>query len=448
MSINETKDAMGQNLTNLNSPASVRELPYPSKWDIIPIHASDRATFKYCRRKWAWSSPSRNNLIPRSEVYGISEPLWFGTGIHYALEKFYDPTLNEDPVAVWLAWFDLQWNGGEVTEEEIKRFGLSDREPQQKSDGTYKVMGLSDLLPFTDDEHFEEVQDLGRGMMEFYKYYADEHDDFEVLAVEHDFSVPILDPKTGEALYMSDYRTMPEDWEPNYDEGNIYGPLMRNTGGVPEKQVHARGRMDKIIREYRAGRHGILDHKTTVRLDEDYFRHLELDEQCTTYLWAGQREAEMYDLPYKNLDFIIYEGIYKGYPKAPTILKSGLPSLNKQSESTTAAKFEAAIDLLGLRIVFDNDPKMQQYYTWLLEQGDKRFINRTETWRNEIQRRNAGIRLYYETIDMLSNPALYPSPRKEYGCLNCAFRAPCIAAETGADYKSILEDGYVRNWDR
>jgi hypothetical protein len=393
----------------------------------------------------------KNNLVPRSQVYGIREPLWFGTGIHYALEKFYDPTLKEDPVAVWLAWFDLQWDGGITTDEEIKRFGLSDREPIGLKDGTFKVEGLSDLLPFADEEHFAEVRDLGKGMMEFYKYYAGEHDDFEVLAVEHDFSVPILD-SDGSPLYMVDKRVMPEDWEPNFDEGNIYGPLMYEDGPYDQiyKQVHARGRMDKIIRQYYNNRHGILDHKTTARLDEDYFRHLELDEQATTYLWAGQREAEMYDLPYKSLDFIIFEGLYKAYPKAPKILKSGMPSLSKSDpeNSTTAAKFEATIDLLGLRVVFDNDPKMQGFYTWLLEQGDKRFIDRRETWRNEIQRRNAGIRLHAEAVDMLSDPKLYPSPRKEYGCLNCPFRAPCIAAESGADYKSMLEDGYVKNWDR
>src|SRR6266576_1994400 len=320
------------NQAELKPPTGVRNLPYPSKYDIIPIHASDRATFKYCRRKWAWSSPSRNNLTPKATVHGISEPLWFGTGIHYALEKFYDPTLKEDPVAAWLARFDLQWDGGDVTEEEIKRHGLADREPRPLNvAGTlFKVLGLVDLLPFADQEHFDEVRDLGRGMMEFYKYFAEQNDDFEVLAVEHDFSVPLLDPATGNPLYFVDNRDMPEDWEPNYDEENNYGALTRvRLDGEIVKQVHARGRMDKIIREYGTGRHGILDHKTTSRLDEDYFRHLELDEQATTYMWAGQREAEMYDLEYKKLDFIVLEGLYKAYPKAPKILKNGMISLAK-----------------------------------------------------------------------------------------------------------------------
>jgi hypothetical protein len=440
---------MGQSLNNLinsDTPTGVRNIPYPSKYDIIPIHASDRGTFKYCRRQWAWSSPSRANLVPKAHVYGIYEPFWFGEGIHLALEKFYDPDLKEDPAVVWMTWFDLQVYGGEVVKEELR--GLMDRDPQPTNHGTFKVDGLSDLLPFFDAEHFEQVRDLGRGMMDFYKDYAEENDDFEVLAVEHDFSVPLQEPRTDRPMYMEDTRRMPENWEPDYDTENYFGPLMFVQNGTIYKQVHARGRMDKVIREYNTNRHGILDHKTTSKLDNDYFRHLELDEQCTAYMWAGQREAEMYDLEYKKLDYIIYEGIMKGYPRVPTILSNGMPSLSRTKETTTARKFAETIRVLNLQVVFEQDAKMQSYYQWLLEQGDKRYIDRKETWRNKIQLRNMGLRLYYEAEDMLNNPRLYPSPKKEYGCLNCRFRAPCVAAETGGDYKSIIEDGYVENWDR
>jgi hypothetical protein len=428
------------------------ELEIPSKWDVIPIHTSDRATFKACRRRWNWSSPSKSNLVPKAAVHGIRPPLWFGTGIHKALEKYYHPTLREDPVAVWLSWFDLQWNGGVVTTEEVDEY--VDREPEKIKQDVYKVKGLSELLPNSDEIKMnnitftpQELRELGVGMMEFYKQYSEREDDFRVIAVEHDFSVPILDPQ-GKPLYMVDTREMPKDWEPS-QTANPYGYLIgkQDIGGGYYKQVHARGRMDKIIQE-QEGKYGILDHKTTARLDDDYFRHLELDEQCTTYIWAAQREAEMYDLEYDNIDFIIYEAILKAYPKPPTVLKSGMPSINRQTESTTAAMFEEFIEKQGLKVVFDVDSKLQEYYTWLLEKGDDRFIHRERVSRNRIQRENAGIRLYYEAVDMLSNPRLYPNPRKEYTCLNCIFRAPCIAVEDGSDWKSMIEDGYIQNWDR
>src|SRR4051812_5729556 len=89
----------------------------PSKHDIIPIHASDRGTFKSCRRRWDWSSPMRNNLAPKPEEHGVVMPLWFGSGIHWALRHYYDPLLKRDPVETFKTWWDIQWNGGYVTED-------------------------------------------------------------------------------------------------------------------------------------------------------------------------------------------------------------------------------------------------------------------------------------------------------------------------------------------
>jgi hypothetical protein len=452
--------------------------PNPSKYDIIPIHSSDRQTFKSCRRKWVWSSPSKLNLIPRPSVYGVQKNFWFGTGIHYALERYYNPVIREDPWVAWESWFDLQWYGGIVSESELKQF--ADRNPreakkqpepltQSDADGNivwegypprmYHVDGLSDLLPDPlADEWFLPVRDLGSGMMHYYKDYAEAHDDFTVILVEHDFSVPVLNSK-GEPLYMVDSRLMPDGWEPDFDKGNEFGPLMRENHVITtrlgtghfeiEKQVHVRGRMDMIKQEHKHGRYGITDHKSAATISEDYFRHLELDEQCTSYLSFGELEARIYDLEYKNLEFITYEAILKGYPKPPTPLKNGLPSINRAEETTTAELFAEYIKSNGLEPIFHADSKLQSYYTYLLEQGDKRFVQRQDTWRNQMQRKNAMIRVHAEAMDMLDpNLKAYPNPRKEYDCLNCVFRVPCIQAESGDDYMSTLENGYTGNWDR
>lgn len=441
-----------------NQMNTLAKLKNPSKYDIIPIHGSDRGAFKFCRRQWAWSSPSKANLIRKASVHGIYEPFWFGEGIHLALQKYYDPVLREDPATVWLAWFDLQWKGGVVPASQVKQY--ADREPEELPDnpGLFKVQGLQEVLPFGDTEEtlqkFMDYRDLGRGMMEFYKSWSEVNDNFSVVAVEHDFSVPILDPD-GAPLYMLDTRAMPEGWEPNFDEGNIYGPLMREVrdtnseGFVIEKQVHARGRMDMVQQDNDTGRYGIQDYKTTAKVDDDYFRHLELDEQCTTYLTVGQVEANLYDLPYKSLDYITYLALFKGYPRPPTITARGMPSLDRSKESTSARLFEQTVDVMGIRPIFERDQKMQSYYQWLLEMGDKRYIWPEIVWRNPTQRINSRIRMYYEVLDMLDpDLKLYPNPTKSYGCLNCAFRGPCIAAEDGGDYKSIIEEGYIPNWDR
>ena len=430
----------------------------PSKWDIIPIHTSDRATFKECRRAWAWSSPSRMNLQPKAEVHGIRENFWFGTGIHYALQKYYEP-LRQDPVVVWQTWFQLQWGGGLVTADELGDF--YDRQPEVythdgNNDFTYRVRGLDELLPSPDEDRFMELLDLGTGMMKYYKEYAEANDNFTVIATEHQFSVPVLDAD-GNPLYMVDNRRMPDEWAQEFEgrdiPENVFGPLWREGFEVDnytlEKQVHARGRMDLILQNNESGRYGIKDYKTAATIGDDYFKHLDLDEQATSYLTLGEVEALIYDLPYKKLEFISYEALLKGYPKPPTITSKGMPSIDRSKETTTAALFDEAVNKLGIRMIFEQDPKMQSYYTWLMESEDKRFVNRQDKWRNNAQRTNARIRLYYEALDMLSpNLVAYPNPRKEYNCLNCIFRTPCLQAEDGSDYKETLEMGFEPNWER
>lgn len=449
------------NVTHVNfSHMAVRTPSIPSKYDIIPIHNSDRASFKFCRRQWAWSSPTRLNLIPKAAVHGVDKNLWFGTGIHYALQQYYNPIFKEDPVVAWETWFDIQWRGGLISEDELIQY--ADRNPHVDTGGLWRVDGLADILPDDrmNEEEFMALLDLGRGMMRYYKEYAEANDNFQVIAVEHDFSVPVLNGD-GEPLYSIDTRLMPKGYEPNFDDGNEFGPYMRESGQsrhghVPpfwlEKQVHVRGRMDLIIQEQEHGRYGIIDFKTASKIGEDYFRHLELDEQTTSYLTFGEVEARLHGLEYKPLEFIIYQAMLKHYPQPPQMLKNGLPSLNK-SNPTTAQYFEKFIKDNGLEAIFNADEKMQSYYAYLLEMGDSLFIQRGTpdgilVWRNQMQRKNAMIRAYYEAVDMLSDPVCYPNPSKNYGCLNCRFRAPCIAAEDGSDYTAMLEDGYMSNYDR
>ena len=424
----------------------MNKVEVPDKYSIIPIHASDRGNFKSCRRQWAWSSPSRFNLVPRVQVHGVRMPLWYGTRIHLALQKFYDkPSI--DPVDAFKADWSLEWDGGLVHESELDQY--ADRMPiPGPTEGTYWIKGLSELLPNVEEkiDEFEHHRQLGIGMLEFYRdVYSPKYDDFEVIQLEHLFSVPILDPE-GKALYAVDTREMPEGWEPNFTTENEYGPLMIEASDII-KEVHARGKMD-VVAKIEDG-YIIRDYKTTAKLDDDYFRHLDLDEQCTTYLTLAEREARMYGFEYTEIDYIDYVALRKAFPSPPTITTRGLPSLDRQKESTTAEMFEVAIKELNLDIWLQNDIKAKSYYEYLVSMGDKQFIWPERVRRNKMQKENAELRLYYEAMDML-NPelVLYPNPRKEYLCLNCIFRAPCIAAEDGSDWRWMLDNNYVKNYDR
>src|SRR5262245_50078717 len=147
----------------------------PSKYDIVPIHNSDRGSFKRCRRYFDWTSPARHNLSLRADIHGVNKDLWFGTGIHYALEMFYQPGLRRDPVEAWLTWYDIQVRGGTVDytwldhvydlNPKVKQIVPNMEAQEDWSKILYVVRGLEDIIPDVDMLEFEELRELGIQMM-------------------------------------------------------------------------------------------------------------------------------------------------------------------------------------------------------------------------------------------------------------------------------------------
>jgi hypothetical protein len=401
----------------------------PNKYDVIPIHSSDRANFKRCRRYWDWSSPARHNLTVRADIHGVNKPMWFGTGIHWALEQYYNPGLSHDPVESWKTWFDIQWRGGTVTKEWLDKVYDLKPKPKPGDVSLWVVRGLEDILPDPDHYEFDELKELGIQMMKFYKEYAIKNDDFIVYMTEHDFSVPIWDYENNCILKRTDIR----------EESPNYGKVL---------EVHARGRQDGLtVRP--SGKMGIIDHKTAAKIEEDYFIKLETDEQCTTYLWAAEVEAQYYDLPHKGepLEEIIYNTLRKAYPSPPTELKNGMFSVDRTNESTTYEMLTEWIskNIPGVQL----SEKQQEYVDYLRKTGDEQFIIRKPVRRNRHQLNNAGYRIYLEALDMLDSAVrIYPNISNTFQCINCAFRIPCIAKEDGGDWQALIEDNYVVAKDR
>jgi PD-(D/E)XK nuclease superfamily len=412
---------------------TIQNLEIPNKYDVVPIHNSDRGSFKRCRRYWDWSSPARHNLTVRADVNGIYVPFFFGDGIHYALEQYYTPTnsLRRDPVESFKTWFDIQWNGGVVTEDWLDK--VYDLNPKSCStiaadDSLWIVRGLDYILPDPNKDEFDELRELGIEMMKFYKQYAEVNDDFEVLVPEHTFSIPVWDFDNDRILTAIDIR----------EESPNYGKIL---------EVHARGRMDAV--KVRNGKVGIIDHKTAESIGEDYFTKLETDEQCTSYLHAAEVEASYYDLSHKGtkIEEVLYNVLRKASPKPPKELASGMFSVDRQNESTT---YPMLMDWISRNMpgVALNE-KQQAYVDYVRESGDEQFVIRRSVTRNQHQLKNAGYRLYLEAMDMLDpNIRIYPNMSNDWKCLKCAFRAPCIATEDGGDAEQLIRDNYTVNKDR
>src|SRR5688500_13316674 len=139
---------------------------FKPKHPYIPIHTSDRGTFKRCRRRFMFTSPIQMHLQPKVSYFGIVWPLWFGSLIHKALQEYYDPVLRRDPVEVF------------QTEYTAAR-----RKIRAENQDYYEDSETQEL--------FDEHEVLGINMLIGYKEYAEAQDDFEVIAVEHDFYVPL-----------------------------------------------------------------------------------------------------------------------------------------------------------------------------------------------------------------------------------------------------------------
>jgi hypothetical protein len=413
----------------------------PSKWDIIPIHNSDRGNFKRCRRYWDWTSPARNNLTLRADVYGVNIPMTFGTFVHYGLEQMYQPGIKRDPVEAFCEYFDVCWRGGTVTEEWLPRVfdakpkphrllsGALDLGAEEQQHETWIVRGLEDILPDADADVWDELRYLGIQMLTFYKDYAARNDNFEVLVAEHDFSVPIWDHENQCILKAIDSR---ED-SPNHGK---------------ELEVHSRGRNDAIWVKP-SGKLGILDHKTAGKIGEEEFRKLDSDEQCTSYLLAAELEANYYDLPHKGepMEEVIYNVLRKAYPKPPTEIRGGMFSVDREKESTTYEMLSKwiATNLPGVPL----SEKQRAYVEYVRDVGDEQFVIRKFVRRNRAQLRNASYRIYLEAMDMLDpNIRIYPNIRNDFSCLNCAFRAPCMAMEDGSDADELITSNYTNNKDR
>lgn len=421
------------------------EVIIPSKYDVVPIHTSDVGNFLRCRRYWNWASPARSNLRHRVEQYGINVPMWFGNGIHYALEMYYNPQIKRDPVEAFQTWYEYQWNGGIVTEEWLDRTydihpehftamlpgdPLSGRGPTIDPTPFYKIQGLKDLHPSPDHDEFEAHRILGIGMMEFYKTWAPKHDTFEVVACEAMYSVPLLLP-SGEILTAIDTR----EQSPNFGK---------------RLEVHARGKRDTIIFDPENNQYGLIDFKTASQIGEDYFLKLENDAQVSNYMWATQMEAKMHDLPYTVISFIDYQAMWKKFPRPVTPLANGIsPSLSRSDESATAEMFAQYIIDTGLTDWYENNEKAKQYYNFLVTEGDDRFINRKRAYRTQSALKTTGAELTAIAEEMLDpNLRIYKHPTGDRNCTRCVFRAPCLAMDDGSDWPEMISSGYERNKDR
>lgn len=176
----------------------------------VLIRTSERTNFKRCR--WSWW----NSYVERIRPKYSSPPLRFGTLVHKALEVRYPVGKKRGPL------------------------------PSKSFEHFYKEE-LKELAPFNirdEDGEWADALELGISMMRGYIEKFGKDDEYEVIASEQPFQVPVYDPETKKLLFTYV------------------------------------GTLDGIWRNRMNGKIRMVDYKTAASIS---VTHLPLDEQAGSY---------------------------------------------------------------------------------------------------------------------------------------------------------------------
>ena len=341
---------------------------------IFRLSTTERQEFKECRRRWDYSSYSRQGIEPKRPAVA----LWFGTGIHHVLEYYYGKQVSEEAYvsdeaieASWMEWVESEFQRMEESSGELW--------PSQK-------------------EAFEETIDLGLQMLLGYVRWANTADESknlgfkEVLFTEREFIVPIPDSSSGEPYRFEDAEGTP--WE-----------------------IWLVGRIDLVVRDFK-DKIWVLDHKTSK--DKLNPEHLVLDDQMTLYPWALQQ------IIHQEVEGCYYNVLRKKLPTVPQVLVSGKGLSKAKSIDTTYDVYLRAIEENGF------DPADYEEILHILSNKPNTFFEREKVFRNQHELETAGRMLLLEAIDMLNAPFIYTNPT--WDCIwKCDYRQLCIATNRGDD---------------
>lgn len=316
---------------------------------------SDRTCFKNCRRKWDLCSPNRQNWRAKKK----SKPLWLGSLVHNCLEAFYGgtaPTILDAYV------------------EQVK------------------------LIPKSEQLEFWDELQLAGIMVKHYGYMYPTLDceDFDVLAVEMPFKIP-LD-----------------------DKGNFFA-----------------GTFDGVMRSHITGGIEILEHKT-FSMVKDYRMHA-IDDQTSIYPAALNLLIQEGAVPGTTkadfCDTVVYNGLWKKIPSELVALKNG--SLAKKSYKVSTPQWIK--NEIG---TLPDNVKINVDFLEEIKDNVIRFFPRVRIFRGKDDQQAAVQRLMGEFREMNRKDLfLYHNPTTECSW-KCSFVPVCAAMNSGVDVEDILKSSY------
>lgn len=317
------------------------------------LRNSERSTFKTCRHRWEWT------YLDGRQSRDAPHALRFGDLIHRSLEPYYKPGTKRGPHPA--KTFEELYQA-QVQEFKDKGFNVFDR----------------------DAEKWESAFDLGRGMLNGYvERYKDEDQDWEVVASEQTFQLPVVVPRR---LGLG-------------PDGKVFRFKMVGT-------------FDGVWRHRKSGVLIFKEFKTAAAIKLD---GLPMDEQASCYWTYGPRwlvrkgYLKEGELPSK----IMYTYLRKSIPNPDHVFNDLGQKLNKDG---SVSKVQAAP-----------------------------YFSRVPVYRDAADRQRAHERICQEALMIArarsgQEPLIKnPGPLHMPNCMGCAVKDACELHETGGDYSEMLK---------
>lgn len=366
----------------------------------VRLRTSERNLFKRCQ--WAWERSYVDRLSTRRE----SPALWFGTGIHLALEKWYVPgkERGEDPIETWEEYCD-----------------------KTRGDTQYVNTQLDG-----DSTEVVEAKTLGSAMLkEYLKYYGTEPH-LEVIQAEQTFNVKAKYP----ALYVDDL------------DGEEEGIKTR------EEWAEYVGTIDLVVRDSRDGKVYLWDHKTAKQLGSSNTQYLPLDDQAGSY-WAVAdlilRDKGLLDKT-ETISGIVYNYLVKRKPDERPRNAEGKCTNKPVKADFVKALEEAGIESPGKASLADLKELAEKKEIEVFGAESKvqpaPLFERKTVFRSPGERKSqiGRIKLDLQAMSIVRNGVLPATKSPTQACSFCEFKELCELDESGKDWKPMAE-GFFDTWD-
>lgn len=357
--------------TDFGEDKSSEEIFGVEKDRVARIRTSDRIAFKRCRRRWGWNSHLRGNLGPKE----AQNPLWFGTGMHFALEDYHGYNVYGSPVEAFKAYCAA----------------------------TYSLKQHVAIPAM-----YHELKALGIGMMDYYLVWLSERDGYKTFWYN---GIPQVEVRAHVEIPLDVKRLHPES---PYDKA-VYSVTI-----------------DRVVEDPEDGGLWLVDYKSAKTFAQ---LHFATDPQIGAYYWVAEHiypgkwiKGFLYQQHRKNVPEaprITAAGrlssdkrqltTHAAYRKVLTNVY-GPDSQKWPAENLATLNYFAG----------EEQPDMDK------------FIRRDKVYRNQYSFQSEGTKILMEVADMLNpNLPLYPNPTRDCTYM-CPFLHACVSMDDGSDWEHEL----------